>query len=366
MGFSGDRVQRLPEQLGSPSRSHQNRQFRDGDRRDGAGRAGKNGCEARAARRDRAAPRRPGPSRAIAPILAGPGIFLVRRAHRPLCVRRAEWAVLRVPGPHQTMHRRHHRRPELNRPGARGRRLLRRDVHFALENDGWNCPFESKVHISAGRRSGDRPHRANPGPRRTVAAVGPASRGFGQGRLFGGRWCGGGGNGAGGGFMAALSCLDHLSSVGPPYSMNQEGYSGIVRVVLVGLVGLAGAWACPNLPQRRPGPGSAANETAEYQRFSSGAPARSGPLWQIWTTGAAAGRPGRAFPASAVHDVNTGADTRAEGGRRPGGCPVRPCRPRPSASAGPAQAPRSARSPLNPRERTSSRRSRALPDDLGG
>ena len=221
MGFSGDRVQRLPEQLGSPSRSHQNRQFRDGDRRDGAGRAGKNGCEARAARRDRAAPRRPGPSRAIAPILAGPGIFLVRRAHRPLCVRRAEWAVLRVPGPHQTMHRRHHRRPELNRPGARGRRLLRRDVHFALENDGWNCPFESKVHISAGRRSGDRPHRANPGPRRTVAAVGPASRGFGQGRLFGGRWCGGGGNGAGGGFMAALSCLDHLSSVGPPYSMNQ-------------------------------------------------------------------------------------------------------------------------------------------------
>ena len=107
MGFSGDRVQRPPEQLGSPSRSHQNRQFRDGDRRDGAGRAGKNGCEARAVRRDRAAPRRPGPSRAIAPILAGPGIFLVRRAHRPLRVRRAEWAVLRVPGPHQTMHRRH-------------------------------------------------------------------------------------------------------------------------------------------------------------------------------------------------------------------------------------------------------------------
>ena len=187
-----------------------------------------------------------------------------------------------------------HRRPDLNRPGARGRRLLRRDVHFALENDGWNCPFESKVHISAGRRSGDRPHRANTSPRRTVAAVGPASRGFGQGRLFGGRWCGGGGNGAGGGFMAALSCLDHLSSVGPPYSMNQEGYSGVVRVVLVGLVGLAGAWACPNLPQRRPGPGSAANETAEYQRFSSGVPARSGPLWQIWTTGAAAGPRGSA------------------------------------------------------------------------
>ena len=71
-------------------------------------------------------------------------------------------------------------------------------------------------------------------------------------------------------------------------------------------------------------------------------------------------------PASAVHDVGTGADTRAEGGRRPGGCPVRPRRPRPSASADPAQAPQSARSPLNPRERTSSRRSRGLPGDLGG
>ena len=67
-----------------------------------------------------------------------------------------------------------------------------------------------------------------------------------------------------------------------------------------------------------------------------------------------------------VHDVNTGADTRAEGGRGPGEHPVRPRRPRPSTAAGPAQAPQSARSPLNPRERTSNRRSRGLPDDLGG
>ena len=44
----------------------------------------------------------------------------------------------------------------------------------------------------------------------------------------------------------------------------------------------------PNLPQRRFAAGSAANESAEYQRFSSGAPARSGSLWQIWTTRAAA------------------------------------------------------------------------------
>ena len=147
----------------------------------------------------------------------------------------------------------------------------------------------------------------------------------------------------------------------------REGYSGVVRVGRVGLVGLAGAGACPNLPQRRPGPGSAANETAEYQRFFSRAPARSGPLWQIWTTGAAAGPSGRAVARlGEVHDVGTGAGIRAEGGRRPGGCPVRPRRPRPSASAGPAQAPRSARSPLNRRERLLEVRSRGLPGDLGG
>jgi len=26
-----------------------------------------------------------------------------------------------------------------------------RDVHFALENDGWNCTFECEVHLSASR-----------------------------------------------------------------------------------------------------------------------------------------------------------------------------------------------------------------------
>ena len=135
-----------------------------------------------------------------------------------------------------------------------------------------------------------------------------------------------------------------MTNASPP--PDPEGYSGVVRVVLVGLVGLAGAWACPNLPQRRSGPGSAANETAEYQRFSSGVPARSGPLWQIWTTGAAAGP--------------------VEGGRGPGGRPVRPRRPRPSAAADPAQAPRSARTSLNRRERLLEVRSRGLPGDLAG
>ena len=86
-------------------------------------------------------------------------------------------------------------------------------------------------------------------------------------------------------------------------------------------------------------------------RFGQPAPPRTG-------RGRAVARLGE------VHDVGVGAGIRAEGGRRPGGHPIRPRRPRPSASAGPAQAPRSARSPLNPRERTSSRRSRGLPGDL--
>ena len=64
-------------------------------------------------------------------------------------------------------------------------------------------------------------------------------------------------------------------------------------VVRVGFLRRSGSGSCPNLLQRPSGPGSAARRTAEYQRFSSGAPARWGPLQQIWTNGAAAG-PGRA------------------------------------------------------------------------
>ena len=57
----------------------------------------------------------------------------------------------------------------------------------------------------------------------------------------------------------------------------------------VGLLRRAEAGACPNLLQRRSAAGSAVKKSAKYQRFSSGAPARSGPLQQIWTNGAAAG-----------------------------------------------------------------------------
>ena len=57
-----------------------------------------------------------------------------------------------------------------------------------------------------------------------------------------------------------------------------------VWLMRMGFLGQSGAGACPNLLQRRPGPGSAARRSAEYQRFYSGTPARSGPLQQIWTT----------------------------------------------------------------------------------
>ena len=56
-----------------------------------------------------------------------------------------------------------------------------------------------------------------------------------------------------------------------------------------GTLGTGSDGACPNLPQRPSAAGAAAEESAEYQRFSSRAPARSEPLQQIWTT---AGRTG--------------------------------------------------------------------------
>ena len=57
----------------------------------------------------------------------------------------------------------------------------------------------------------------------------------------------------------------------------------------VGILKRSGARACPNLLQRRPATGSTTRRSAEYQRFFSRAPARSGPLQQIWTNGAASG-----------------------------------------------------------------------------
>ena len=87
-----------------------------------------------------------------------------------------------------------------------------------------------------------------------------------------------------------------------------------VAVVRVGLLGRPRAGVCPNLLQRRPATGSAARRSAEYQRSSSGALTRSGPLQQIWTTrrpdppggaprAAARGRRGPAFRAPGGADA---------------------------------------------------------------
>ena len=114
--------------------------------------------------------------------------------------------------------------------------------------------------------------------------------------------------------------------------------------------GRSGAEACPNLLQRRPGPGSTAEESAEYQRFSSDAPARSGPLQQIWTTGAAAAPPGRA--AAGLMATMTGAPTTGRG-------------PREGHSAR-ENVPQRARSSLDPRDRRVTRENVPLADVLAG
>ena len=130
--------------------------------------------------------------------------------------------------------------------------------------------------------------------------------------------------------------------------------------MLVGLLWRPGARACPNLPQRRSAAVSAAKKSAEYQRFFSRVPARYGSLWQIWTTGAAAGPVGRAVARlGEVHDVDTGVGIRAEGGRRPGGHPVRPRRPHPSTT-------RPARRRPDPRDRHLTHENVPLADDLAG
>ena len=76
-------------------------------------------------------------------------------------------------------------------------------------------------------------------------------------------------------------------------------------VVRVGLLGRSSVGACPNLPQRRLTAGSAAVKSSEYQRFSSRVPARSGPLWQIWTTQPLRRLRGRLRRTNSLHDDNS-------------------------------------------------------------
>ena len=71
---------------------------------------------------------------------------------------------------------------------------------------------------------------------------------------------------------------------GPWVRRRCGGGDGRARGGADGAPGTILGGACPNLLQRRPATGSAENKSPKYQRFSSGAPARSGPLQQIWTT----------------------------------------------------------------------------------
>ena len=123
-------------------------------------------------------------------------------------------------------------------------------------------------------------------------------------------------------------------------------------VVRVGLLRRSGAGSCPNLLQRRSGSGSAARGSAEYQRFSSGAPVRWGPLQQIWTNGSAAG-PGRGAPGRTA--TAAGAPIGRAGPRE---CPPRsPSDPR-RRPARPLWAPSAPRRALRTRKCSSNRHSR--------
>ena len=53
--------------------------------------------------------------------------------------------------------------------GGCGRPLPRREVHFALENDGWNCTFECEVPVAA-------PERRSAGAPGVAGAAGAARR----------------------------------------------------------------------------------------------------------------------------------------------------------------------------------------------
>ena len=82
-----------------------------------------------------------------------------------------------------------------------------------------------------------------------------------------------------------------LRPAGSPADLIRARRRGGARAAgRMGLLRRSGASSCPNLLQRGSGTGSAVRRSAEYQRFSSGAPARSEPLQQIWTTRAAEGR----------------------------------------------------------------------------
>ena len=188
--------------------------------------------------------------------------------------------------------------------------LLRREVHFALENDGWNCIFECEVHVSAS--FGVR--KVIPG---TSGDVESFSSGSGRGEAGGeSAFCGrfadprpvilprarrfgdglaGPGDGRG--------PRDRFGRSGPGWVTGSfadrcsRGPSGVVEVVTA-IVGAPAAPAarpadalpdrptpadCPNLPQRPRPSRSAREETLIFRASAHSRHRPRAPLWQIWT-----------------------------------------------------------------------------------
>ena len=164
------------------------------------------------------------------------------------------------------------------RTSGRHRRRLRRHRHRLLlpRHDG-------RPRARPGRDpAGQRRRRALPGRLRRRGRSHPARvgvpAGAGMTRRAGGM-PGRDAPRAGGGASLPGSGARRLAGTAPV-----TGRDGRARGGAGGAPGTVRGGACPNLLQRRPATGSAERRSAEYQRFSSGAPARSGPLQQIWTT----------------------------------------------------------------------------------
>ena len=176
------------------------------------------------------------------------------------------------------------RPPAITRRPARVPSLSRcafctREVHFASENDGWNCTFECEVHVSAsgGARGGLRRGPRAPFARRS------ARRGRRPGR-------------------------------DAPWRTFPRALGGAV---------------CPNLLQRPPSGRDAREESLIFRGSAPGRSGRRAPLQQIWTTA----RPGssqephphhrdRTSPARRARDPsvrNSAAPPRHAPGDSPGG-----------------------------------------------
>ena len=131
--------------------------------------------------------------------------------------------------------------------------FLRRDVHFALENDGWNCTFECEVHVSAPGGGADRPESG----------------------------------------VIAAAAVRAGARVDPP--------------------GARGGAVCPNLPQRPGSRRSTERESLIFRAFIRGRSRPGAPLWQIWTRP----RPGPPQESHAHHHALAHSRHRADPDPRP-------------------------------------------------